>query len=302
MARPPGIIERANYIVRSFNNPCNAPWAVYVETALPAFLEVWIALVCFDILDVIRFIFRPAGLRSGRHIRRGRKGDKRRRKQGLGRRVANKLPALKTLSGRKVSQGVKNLWIIDGIGQRLLWWWLVADVATSFLYNWTSMVRKSEFCQAAESSGASLRENTNNTISAITSWFTIAYDDLKYEKGTATDLPNAVTIGLGRWEMVASCHAVNRTNTDTQCELRIIEILPGNPPFFSSELVNLPANGSADMVVTGSTIGNGSFQVQARVLFGGMDLSGGARFFMEQPDPPRAPITATCKIPFVGNP
>jgi len=300
MPRPPGIIERANYIVRSFNNPCNAPWAVYVETALPAFLEVWIALICFDLLDVIRWISKPAGLRSGRHLRRRRKGDKRRRKVGLGNRLARKIPALNRLSQRKVSQGVKNLWIIDGIGQRLLWWWLVADVATAFLYNWTSLIRKTEFCQAAESSGASLRENTNNTIAAITSWFTIAYDDLRYEKGSASDFPNAVTIGVGRWEIVASCNVINRTDTDTEVELRIIEIIPGNPPFFSSGLAALPGNGSASLVVTGHTLGGSSYQVQARVLFGGADLSGGARFFFEQPNPPLAPIQHTCKIPFIG--
>lgn len=302
MPRPPGIIERANYIVRTFNNPCNAPWAVYVETAIPAFLEVWIALVCFDILDVIRFIFRPAGLRSGRHLRRGKKGSKRRRKQGIGQRLKSKVPALNRLQQRGVTQGVRNLWIIDGIGQRLLWWWLVADVATSFLYNWSSMIRKSEFCQAAESSGASLRENTNNTIAAIASWITIGYDDLRYEKGNATDLPNAVTIGIGRWEIVASCEVFNRTSTDTTVELRIINVGGGAPVLQQQTPAFLPGNGSASLVVTGGTIGGGAYAIQARVLFGGADLSVGARFFFELPNPPLPPISHTCKIPFVGSP
>ena len=114
--------------------------------------------------------------------------------------------------------------------------------------------------------------------------------------------PDGPSIGVGLWEIVASCHVTNRTNEDTTCELRIIEIIGGNPPFFSSGETVLPASGSVNLVVTGSTIGGASYQTQARVLFGGADLSGGARFFMEQPNPPLAPIQHTCKIPFVGNP
>src|SRR5690606_41018058 len=51
---------------------------------------------------------------------------------------------------RKVSQGVRALWFIDGVIQRLLWWWLVIDLTTDFLYEWTSLVNESIYCRIGD--------------------------------------------------------------------------------------------------------------------------------------------------------
>ena len=301
MPKPPGIISRANYVVDSWNNPCQQPWVVYAETALPAALTVWIAFICFDIGDVVRFMFRPARLRSGRHIRRGRKGERGRRKQGLGRRAAMKLPMMQALTQRKVSQGVKNLWIIDGIGQRLLWWWLIADVASGFLYNWTSMVRKTEFCQAADSPGNALREDTQTTVAAIGGWQSIGFDNLRYQVGSVTMGPFGASLGTGGYEIAVSANATNRFAQATTIQLRLISVTQGGLVIGESEVAALPPLGSAALVVTARIGGPAEVAWQARVGFGGADMSGGAAVVFGRITP-RPPIQFTCPIPFVGNP
>jgi len=156
MPQQPSWINKVNAIVKYFENPCDAPWSIYFETALPAAGEAIMVLLDFGFDDVVRGAFRPKGLRSGRHTRRGRKG-------GLGKfaipeigeMLGAALPGAKAASGRKVTQGVKNLWLFDGVLQRLLWYWLVADVSVSFFYNWTSAIQQSEFCKK-QGAGAAL--------------------------------------------------------------------------------------------------------------------------------------------------
>ena len=302
MARPPGIISRMNYVVETWNNPDDLPWAVYAETALPAFLEVWVAIICFDILDVVRFIFKPSGLRSGRHGRRGRKGRHKRGRKGLGRRLVGKLPVVSLLQARKVSNGVKNLWIIDGIGQRLLWWWLMADVTSAFVYNWTTMARKTERGQMILSPGNGLSEGPPSGVLAIQGWQGVIYSSNAYStKGVSINLGSGV-VTAGLFNIVASYTMENLFPMQTTCRLRIIGGAGVPLNVLGSDSATLPGLQQASMVAAGRLRGPGQWQIEALIEFGAGGGIAGDVFVSGIPDAVPPPISFDCKFPFFPPP
>jgi len=187
MPRPPSWINQANAIIKYFENPCDAPWAIYFETALPALGSAILVLLDFGFDDVVRGALRPRGLRKNRHMRRGRRG--RRGGAGIpeiGELIGAALPGAKTAKGRFVTQGVKNLWLVDGVIQRILWWWLVADVSINFFYNWTSAIQESEFC-SAQGVGAALYKSQDDDFifSVANAWTSLHTSVEEYETGSA---------------------------------------------------------------------------------------------------------------------
>lgn len=162
MPEVPGIIERVNYVKDFICDPCDAPFIVYVETFLPAFGQLLLEWYSFGLDDIIRGYFRPAGLVSHGHKRRLADRKKRRKKNKLiraldeiigfepGEVIAKNLPLQQNMKFRKISDGVRHLWIIDGIMQRAFYYWMVIDLVTEFAYRWTSLLMKTEYCQASK--------------------------------------------------------------------------------------------------------------------------------------------------------
>ncbi len=298
MSRPPGIIDRVNYVVESWNNPCDTPWAVYVETALPAALDALIAVVCFDIFDVARFIFRPANLRGGKHGSRKRKGQHGRKPKGIAAKLASKLPPFSRLRNRKVSQGVANLWIIDGIGQRLLWWWLVADVVSGFAYNWTSMIYKTERCQMALAPGAAVREHTTQGFLGIQPWPDVIYTVLQYQKGNVQTLPAAFDCGDGKYRIVASLEVTNNGALPNTVELRVHLVTPGGIRDFPGGAISLQPGSSGGLVASASQKGPFDGWIEVQVSVGSVSSDGGALYIQGEPPKQEPPVKFTCDIPF----
>lgn len=150
MPHPPGIIDRVNYVVNFWEDPCDAPWTVYIETALPALGQAAITLVEPSPDDVLRAYVKPGGARSA-----GRFGGFLEEEE-----IAGSEPLLKDTSemiGEAIpfkarwdnpvlAEDFKYFWIFDGVTQRLLWYWMMADLISQFLFDWTTLINKSEYC------------------------------------------------------------------------------------------------------------------------------------------------------------
>jgi hypothetical protein len=206
MPRQPSWIDKVNFIRFYVSNPCNFPWMVYIETALPAAGKAIWQLVEFGLLDVVRGFFRPKSIRSGRH------GRKRRRGPGgkaaipeVAEVVASKLPGAEAVASREVSQGVKALWRIDGFTQRILYYWMLVDVFTDFWYNWVSaIVEDSEtYCQDI---GRALRQEDLQVIRPG-GWATYFAHDLVYEHGLIATTSSWVGVGPGKYTLVCTAKA-----------------------------------------------------------------------------------------------
>lgn len=283
-----------NYVIEMWNNPCDAPWAVYIETAGPAALQMLVALVCFDFLDAIRYIFRPARLRSGRHMRRGKKGQRGRKAQGIGQRLRSKLPPLKALANRHVAQGAKNLWVIDGIGQRLLWWWLVVDVVTGTLYNWTTAMYKTEFCQMSGGPGAGLRESDNQIYGAVQGWHPASYNIFHYNRGTGVVGPFSFSGGPGSWSIACSLDLHNPAAQDITLEYRIAIQRALGVEYEGYTSTIIPAGGDGGVVTTATIKGDLQGWVEVKVSFGFPTTNSGTIFILAQPDTAQPPIKYNC--------
>lgn len=147
--------DKANAIVDFFENPCDAPWLLYLETLRQPAGQAALELLTFDMCDILRCMLRPKGLPVAGY---------RRSKRGARRRRTDLLPGIELLckqvadpvgwNKREVSAGVRTLWAVDGILQRGLFWWMLADVGLDFFYNWTSAIQRSEYCSRSRSGSA----------------------------------------------------------------------------------------------------------------------------------------------------
>lgn len=133
------------------DNPCNTPWYVYAETAVPSAGKALLILLGFGMGDVVRGMLRPRGLRGfgpGKRDRRGRGGRGRPGKRGI--------PEIGNLIGRTIApigqheatyaSGEKLLWKIDGVAQTGLWYFLIAGVIKDFFSIWqTAILERNQF-------------------------------------------------------------------------------------------------------------------------------------------------------------
>lgn len=206
---PPGLLKnlglafpKTNQVIDFWSNPCDAPWYVYLETAAPVALDMLVAYVCFDISDLIRWLFRPKGLWGAARARRpgGRRGGRLRR--GLGARVRAKVPILQRIKNRPVSNGVKHLWRIDEIGQRFLYWWMVADITDTGVYNFTSIMYKTAWCQLALADGAAAATDTGGEIGGAIPE-TILWTNVDYNRGGTFIFGGTVHLGEGTHRIIA---------------------------------------------------------------------------------------------------
>ena len=158
-------ITRVQSVVKFFEDPCQAPWSVYFELALTPAGKVVIELLAFGFDDVVRGYFRPRGIyRRTRGGRLARKFGKFLGIPEIGEMIGSHLPGAHTIKGRVVSNGVRFMWLVDGVLQRAMFWWMIADLLTDFLYEWTSAIAKTEYCRRQSLSGAIACDAQPNTI------------------------------------------------------------------------------------------------------------------------------------------
>lgn len=141
-----GVIERVNAVKKFVMSPCDADPMVYVETVFQPAGTAIIQLLSFGMSDVIRGFARPKAARSQKRYR----GKRPKTIRIGGRKIKLQIPEIgnrigKALSpdkiqNRTVSKGVASLWKLDGVGQRILWHVLVADVVSEFAYDWSSAI------------------------------------------------------------------------------------------------------------------------------------------------------------------
>lgn len=173
--KTPSFIDKVNFILDSFVEPCTGDPIVWARLALPAAGEVLMTLVEFDQYDVLRAMFKPKpvpGGRSYRHSRRGRKGGKAGSSLlSIGENIGASLRGSTILPTASDSRKLDFLWKLDGYGQRALFYWMIADVTVEGLYTWASLVERSPAC--SEERGGALRYHTDEQgLLGLLGWMT----------------------------------------------------------------------------------------------------------------------------------
>lgn len=151
MPRPPinpDSFDKVNFVIDAWTTGCDAPWYIYIETMKPAALEAFIVLISFGWADVIRGRLRPKGLGRRTSKRKGRWNRRLPSFPEIGNTLGKSIPLGEQLEDFvKWGNATRFLWRIDNAMQAALFMWLVADVAEDFVFNWTSLLYESYWCQ-----------------------------------------------------------------------------------------------------------------------------------------------------------
>lgn len=180
MPKPPGIIDKVNYVVKFLEDPCVAPWTVYIELALPAVGHAAIAYATPTPSDVLRFYIKPRGARSqGKFLSPAEDIAPAERGEHLitdvNEFVGTHLPFADRLATSVVHDQIRWFWVIDGILERLLWYWLLVELVTDVLFDWTTAINQSEAC-SADLGGSALVRRTSQ-------FFALGFEWLQIEPG-----------------------------------------------------------------------------------------------------------------------
>lgn len=132
-------------VKRLIANPCDRPLIVYAELLAEPTGRAAIRFLSFGMLDLIRSYFRPKENRTTRKIRGGRRG----RRGGGGipepsDLIAKRVPGYERFRNRRVSQGVRNLWLIDGVGQRVALQFLIFDIVKEWTVSSGSIILEAD--------------------------------------------------------------------------------------------------------------------------------------------------------------
>ena len=157
--------ERLDWIINSLSDMCDAPITVWIEKLwqpLGTLILSWFAL---DIKNIFVAYLRPGLLaiegRSSRHWGGGDKHGKRDGFKGAWDRLGTvagwdpnevlgkELWGADELRARPLPPGAAWLWIFEGTIERLLFYWMVVDLGSEFLYNWMSAVEETKYCLAS---------------------------------------------------------------------------------------------------------------------------------------------------------
>ncbi|MBW8018008.1 MAG: hypothetical protein FVQ82_17705 [Planctomycetes bacterium] len=175
MPKPPWknawYVTKLNYVVDAWAAPCEAPWYIIVETMGPAALKALITFATFGWDDVFRGYVRP------KQLRRTGKMKKPFRIKGvpiyfpeIGEWIGKRLPWARRFQAIVYRSGSVTMWRIDSVLQRGLFYWLVADIAVDFFFNWTSQLYATEWCKFSDLGRVSHTNEQTEIIGAVSEW------------------------------------------------------------------------------------------------------------------------------------
>lgn len=177
----PDSFDKINFIIDSWSTGCRAPWYIYIETMGPAALEAFIVMLSFGWADVIRGALRPKGLGRRTTKRKGKWSKRIPAFPEPGNTLGKWLPFAEQIEDfTNWGTKTKGLWRIDNAIQAGLFWWLVADVAEDFVFNWTSLLYETHWCKEPELGKFSYR-NAGMTSKFGNAWRLAAYGIEDYE-------------------------------------------------------------------------------------------------------------------------
>jgi hypothetical protein len=148
---PYKLLTRVNSVVDLAEWQCKGNMIVYVRTLLPALGEFVLGLLAFDWDDVARGALRPAGISSRRWLILGTaKAKSKLEIPEIGEEIGKRLPGVKIIKHSRAWRATRFLWVLDGLMQRWLYYYLLIDLYSEFVYNWcTGVLRAPEECGAA---------------------------------------------------------------------------------------------------------------------------------------------------------
>ena len=131
----PGFIDRVNFVTSYFWQGCEAPFRLFVTLAGPPAGRAIALLIGLDMDDIVKTFFRPAGLRSHRH---GRKGQRGRRfppdLPDVNEEIGKRIPGYEIFRGRPFGSATRIVFEVSDVFDRVAWNLAIIDVVSDTIY------------------------------------------------------------------------------------------------------------------------------------------------------------------------
>lgn len=235
-------------------------WTLECETTLIVFIDalsdaitnaVW-TLVTFDMYDFLRSYYRPAHLRSARHGRKRGKAGKAAIPE-FSDVIAGWAKADEALpKDQFFVPGEKGLWIVDGVVQRGLYYWMLVNIVEDFWSDlqWGIATSSTSSCVGVPR----LHATGDDPFHAAGGWFPYGTPNYTlYEYVDGWDGFTHVPIG-GKFRCILSSKAENvapyggPNSLDTQLRIKVNRI--DGVTFFYSHNADIFPQQSVDLIAT----------------------------------------------------
>lgn len=187
--RPKDWPEQMQFIWDFAMDPCDAPITVWIELFWPALRQFILNWFEISVFGVMVAFFRPRyPLKGGRaigHYSRHKKRSRVPKKiqwQGIldfdpSEFIGHQLGGALGLPDRPVGLWQTRFWLIEGVIERVAFWYSVMELSTEFLYTWTSSMAETVYCRARDDAVYMGRQEAWPEL-PIMGWVAFPIDDI----------------------------------------------------------------------------------------------------------------------------
>lgn len=222
---PPGWLDKMKFIEFYFLNGCETSLFIYLRTGGEALTNAVLSLLLFDMLDLVRGLFRPKGLRGTAHGSRAKKnkgkGKATEAIPELAEIIADEIKGETGLRPPNYSEGAKALWMVDNVTQRGLYFVMIADVIADFAFDWYSGIISDPGSDCELGRG---QVYSNREIVAGPGWGQLVLNEIRFEKSPCIPLFTEFQLGPGQWfvTLAGKVSIVDPIYPNQQCQLGLI--------------------------------------------------------------------------------
>lgn len=267
----PPWLDRIRFVVKAELSGCSIPYGVFAENALPAAKETAAVLLTFGVGDYVKELFRPKGLRSRRH---GRKGSKSRGRTGgipdPADIAARRNEAKEFFADRKYGMGTRVFYAATDVLDRLAWTVFLFESLGEITYDGMigALENNPDLCPQIRRLWR--RGGYHVEGAPLGAWHVFQTGLLQYNVGLSSPDEPFVFFPEGKFSVTVASKITTFQPGGTSVQFRLIEPTTGEI-FDQTDLVRVEFDDTADIITNAHVYGPCGVAVQARETAGFFD-------------------------------
>lgn len=270
---PTGLFDQINYVTDLWQDPCLAPWHVYVETALPHALELFVNATTFGGADlasqasgffeeVVEGIADPGGTGGSRKGKRGRiRGRYRNPLMRAPDAVAKRVPGFQQAQKLTDNDGGRTFFTFYNVFERAQLYWFLANLTRDNFVEWTTSLYQTPWCQDAGKPRVQYDGGGGGAIGLL-GWQAPTARGVIGENG-AQMIGGVVSLGGAPGRVFCSCsHDKESSNSDHSYGVRLVGQKSG---VLAERIVSVAEGSAATVSVSGPVPRGETVECQVRV-------------------------------------
>lgn len=251
---------------------CEAPWGAYAEFAVPQSKEILMVFSALSVRDIVKEFFRPRGLRSKRHGRKGRKS--RGRAGGIpdpnemwGKRLVENTD----FNRRKYGTPTRIFYAVDDVIDRVTWTLTLVEMSTDLIYE--SLLGVMEHNGGNCDTLRRMWRKGNNRVEGapLGNWHPYTCGPVQYIKGVSS--PNgAIIFNIGGLLSVTLGSSITSYVQNTKVQVRFRNLDPPFQVYDVTDWIQVGPGINAEFVLNTQINSSQSVGIEARETVGFFDV------------------------------